>query len=45
MQGRNENNLTHSDIITAFEDTIKLWGTEVNKGNVDVFPRTAETKE
>jgi hypothetical protein len=44
MQGRSEHILTSSNIIAAFKDKTKLCKIEVNEGNIDMFPRTAETK-
>jgi hypothetical protein len=41
IQGCNENILTFSDKIMAFIEKLNLWKTEVNRGNLIIFPHTA----
>ena len=41
MQSRDENILKSSDKIMAFIEKLNLWKTEVNRGNLIIFPHTA----
>lgn len=45
MQGRDENLLKSSDKIKTFKDKIEFWKIKVNEGNLEMFTRTAKTKE
>lgn len=44
MQGRLENLLSSSDKIKALTEKIMLWNAKVKDGNLDMFPKTAATK-
>lgn len=42
MQGRNENILTSTDKMMAFNEKLTLWKTQVDQKKLTMFPRTAE---
>ena len=44
MQGKNENILSTTDKMKAFQAKIKLWNTKVQGNNMSMFPKVAEMK-